>query len=56
MTFPPDQRAASGLAPAAGRFLDHFGGLFVRVPPVASGPAVDLGRGAQVALAFTAGA
>lgn len=37
-------------------FGDDFGGLFVRVLPVAGGPVVNLGRGAQVALAFTVGA
>ena len=37
-------------------FGEEFGGLFVRVLPVARGPVVNLGRGAQVALAFTVSA
>jgi hypothetical protein len=36
-------------------FGDDFGGLFVRILPVSRGPVVNLGRGAQVALAFTVG-
>lgn len=37
-------------------FGEEYGGLFVRILPVAQGPVVNLGRGAQVALAFTVGA
>ena len=40
-----------------GRFLfgEELGGLFVRILPVAQEWVVNLGRGPQVAVAFTAG-
>lgn len=42
---------------AWGRFLfgEELGGLFVRIVPVAREWVVNLGRGPQVAFAFTAG-